>query len=143
MLTATRPLVFPIVMERMLTPRRPFYKADTVVRLEKIDEQTFAEFVDARFAASGLRTQKASIASSVQSALAALVRQDIVMKGQGRYLVNDSLYREWMARRTFQKFPGAVRSQRTSAPRLSAPDHPTRQREETTRRCDCVSGDMH
>jgi hypothetical protein len=38
--------------------------------------------------------------SSVQSALAALVRQDIVMKDQARYLVNDSLYREWMARRT-------------------------------------------
>jgi len=36
----------------------------------------------------------------VQSALAALVRQDIVMKDQGRYIVNDSLYREWMARRT-------------------------------------------
>jgi len=40
-------------------------------------------------------------ASSVQSALTALVRQDIVMKDQGRYIVNDSLYREWMARRTF------------------------------------------
>jgi hypothetical protein len=40
-------------------------------------------------------------ASSVQSALAALVRQDIVMKDQERYVVNDSLYREWMARRTF------------------------------------------
>ena len=40
-------------------------------------------------------------ASSVQSALAALVRQDIVMKDRGRYVVNDSLYREWMARRTF------------------------------------------
>ena len=39
-------------------------------------------------------------ASSVQSALAALVRQD-VMKEQGRYLVNDSLYREWLARRTY------------------------------------------
>jgi hypothetical protein len=25
----------------------------------------------------------------------------MVMKDQGRYLVNDSLYREWMARRTF------------------------------------------
>jgi len=37
----------------------------------------------------------------VQSALAALVRQDIVMKDQERYVVNDSLYREWMARRTF------------------------------------------
>jgi len=182
----------PSLMERMLTPRRPFYKAGPVVRLEKIDERTFADFIDARFAASGLRTEEglgAAIveladnvpydvqrlahetwddvraagrksagledlhgtltrllnqqhmvfeeswqrltlaqravlraivlengrellsagvrlrhrlpgASSVQSALAALVRQDIVMKDQGRYLVNDSLYREWMARRT-------------------------------------------
>jgi hypothetical protein len=183
----------PSLMERMLTPRRPFYKAGPVVRLEKIDEPTFADFIDARFAASGVRTEEglgAAIvelaenvpydvqrlahetwddvraagrksagledlhltltrllnqqhtvfeeswqrltlaqravlraivlesgrellsagvrsrhrlpgASSVQSALAALVRQDIVMKEQGRYLVNDSLYREWMARRTF------------------------------------------
>jgi hypothetical protein len=183
----------PSLMERMLTPRRPFYKAGPVMRLEKIDERTFAEFIDARFAASGLRPEEglgaaivelaenvpydvqrlahetwddvkaagrksASLedlhltlgrllnqhhtvfeeswqrltlaqravlraivlesgrellsadvrsrhrlpgASSVQSALAALVRQDIVMKEQGRYVVNDSLYREWMARRTF------------------------------------------
>ncbi|HTM24873.1 MAG TPA: hypothetical protein VL225_06750 [Vicinamibacterales bacterium] len=183
----------PSLMERMLTPRRPFYKAGPVVRLEKIDGQTFADFIDARFAASGLRAEQglgAAIvelaenvpydvqrlahetwddvraggrksaglddlhltlsrllnqhhtvfeeswqrltlaqravlraivleggrevlsadvrsrhrlpgASSVQSALAALIRQDIVMKEQGRYVVNDSLYREWMARRTF------------------------------------------
>jgi hypothetical protein len=183
----------PSLMERMLTPRRPFYKAGPVVRLEKIDERTFADFIEARFAASGFRTEEslgAAIvelaenvpydvqrlahetwddvraagrksagledlhltlgrllnqhhtvfeeswqrltlaqravlraivlesgrellsadvrsrhrlpgASSVQSALAALVRQDIVMKEQGRYVVNDSLYREWMARRTF------------------------------------------
>ena len=38
-------------------------------------------------------------ASSVQSALAALVRQDIVMKDGGRYVVSDSLYREWVADR--------------------------------------------
>jgi hypothetical protein len=183
----------PSLMERMLTPRRPFYKAGPVVRLEKIDARTFADFIEARFAASGFRTEEglgAAIvelaenvpydvqrlahetwddvktarrksagledlhltlgrllnqhhtvfeeswqrltlaqravlraivlesgrellsadvrsrhrlpgASSVQSALAALVRQDIVMKEQGRYVVNDSLYREWMARRTF------------------------------------------
>ena len=183
----------PSLMERMLTPRRPFYKAGPVVRLEKIDERTFADFIEARFAASGFRTeeglgaaivelaenvpydvqrlahetwddvktarrksagledlhltlgrllnqhhtvfeeswQRLTLAqravlraivlesgrellsadvrsrhrlpgtSSVQSALAALVRQDIVMKEQGRYVVNDSLYREWMARRTF------------------------------------------
>src|SRR5829696_631105 len=183
----------PSLMERMLTPRRPFYKAGPVVRLGKIDERLFAAFIEARFAASGIRAdaglgeaivelaenvpydvqrlahetwddvraagrklagledlhstlgrlldeqhtmfeeswqrltlaQRAVLraivleggrellsagvrqrhrlagASSVQSALAALVRQDIVMKDQGRYLVNDSLYREWMARRTF------------------------------------------
>jgi hypothetical protein len=182
----------PSLMERMLTPRRPFYKAGPVVRLGKIDERVFADFIEKRFAASGVRaqdglgaaivelagnvpydvqrlahetwddvraagrksagledlhltlgrmlnqqhtvfeeswlrltlTQRAVLraivfetgrellsaevrlrhrlpgASSVQSALAALVRQDIVMKGEGRYVVNDSLYREWMARRT-------------------------------------------
>ncbi len=40
-------------------------------------------------------------ASSVQSALAALVRQDVVMKAESRYTVSDSLYREWVARKTF------------------------------------------
>ena len=182
----------PSLMERMLTPKRPFYKAGPVVRLGKIDQGIFAAWIEARFAATGIRTedglgdaivdlaenvpydvqrlahetwddvrvagrktvglealhltlgrllneqhtmfeeswqrltlaQRAVLraivlesgrellsagvrtrhrlpgASSVQSALAALVRQDIVMKDQGRYLVNDSLYREWMARRT-------------------------------------------
>ena len=182
----------PSLMERMLTPKRPFYKAGPVVRLGKIDERTFADWIDRRFGASGIRpdeglgeaivdlaenvpydvqrlahetwddvrvagrktagledlhltlgrllseqhtmfeeswqrltlAQRAVLraivlengreilsagvrarhrlpgASSVQSALAALVRQDIVMKDQGRYLVNDSLYREWMARQT-------------------------------------------
>jgi hypothetical protein len=183
----------PSLMERMITPRRPFYKAGPVVRLGKIDERVFAAFIEAKFAQSGIRpedglgaaivelaenvpydvqrlahetwddvkadgrkratlddlhltlgrlldeqhtifeeawqrltlVQRAVLraivlesgrellsagvrdrhrlpaASSVQSALAALVRQDIVMKDQGRYIVNDSLYREWMARRTF------------------------------------------
>ncbi len=183
----------PSLMERMITPRRPFYKAGPVVRLGKIDERTFAAFIDAKFARSGIRPEdglgtaivelaenvpydvqrlahetwddvkaigrktatledlhltlgrlldeqhtifeeswqrltlgqravlraivlesgrellsarvrerhRLPAASSVQAALAALVRQDIVMKDQGRYFVNDSLYREWMARRTF------------------------------------------
>ena len=182
----------PSLMERMLTPRRPFYKAGPVVRLGKIDEQLFAEFIESKFSRGGIRpedglgaaivelagnvpydvqrlahetwddareagrrtagledlhltlgrlldeqhtvfeeawqrltlVQRAVLraivleegrellsagvrlrhrlpaASSVQSALAALVRQDLVMKDQGRYSVNDSLYREWMARRT-------------------------------------------
>jgi hypothetical protein len=183
----------PSLMERMLTPKRPFYKAGPVVRLGKIDESVFADFIETKFARSGIRAEdglgaaivelaenvpydvqrlahetwddvraagrktagledlhqtlgrlldeqhtvfeeswqrltlaqravlRATVlengrellsaavrlrhrlpaASSVQSALAALVRQDIVMKDQGRYIVNDSLYREWMARRTF------------------------------------------
>ncbi len=182
----------PSLMERMLTARRPFYKAGPVIRLGRIDERLFADFLEAKFARSGIRAgdglgaaivelagnvpydvqrlahetwddvraagrrtagledlhltlgrlldeqhtvfeeawqrltlaQRAVLraivledgrellsagvrlrhrlpaASSVQSALAALVRQDIVMKDEGRYVVNDSLYREWMARRT-------------------------------------------
>jgi hypothetical protein len=182
----------PSLMERMLTPRRPFYKAGPVIRLGRIDERLFAEFIDTRFTRSGIRAEdglgaaivelagnvpydvqrlahetwddvraggrraagledlhltlarlldehhtvfeeawqrltlaqravlravvfeegrellsagvrlrhRLPAASSVQSALAALVRQDIAMKDGGRYLVNDSLYREWMARRT-------------------------------------------
>ena len=41
------------------------------------------------------------VASSVQSALAALLKQDIVMKEGPRYVAADSLYREWVARKTF------------------------------------------
>jgi uncharacterized protein len=41
-------------------------------------------------------------ASSVQAGLAALVRQDLVAReADGRYLVVDSLMREWVARRTY------------------------------------------
>ena len=183
----------PSLMERMLTSRRPFYKAGPVMRLEKIDPVEFAEFIEERFAATGFsledglgeaivelaanvpydvqrlahetwddvrrlrrrlvgledlhRTlsrllgeqqmvfeeawqrltlaQRAVLravvlengreilsadvrnrhrlpgASSVQAALAALVKQDIVQKDHSRYVVNDSLYREWVARRTY------------------------------------------
>ena len=44
-------------MERMLTPRRPFYKAGPVVRLGKIDERLFAEFIESKFARSGIRPE--------------------------------------------------------------------------------------
>jgi len=183
----------PSLMERMLTPRRPFYKAGPVVRLGKIDERLFAGFIDTRFAKSGIRTQddlgaaiveladnvpydvqrlahetwddiraaggrRASLdhlhatlarllseqetifealwqrftlaqrgalravvlqegrellsadtrtrhrlggASSVQQSLAALAKQDVVVKEGGKYVVVDSLFREWVARRTF------------------------------------------
>lgn len=183
----------PSLMEKMISPRRPFYKAGPVMRLEKIDPLVFSRFLDARFQSTGLRVeaglgeaivdlaanvpydvqrlaheawddarmrgrrtvglddlhgtltrllgehhtvfeeswqrltlaQRAVLralvleegrellsagvrmrhrlpsASSVQSALAALVNQDIVMKVGVRYSVTDSLYREWVARRTF------------------------------------------
>ena len=38
----------PSLMERMLTPRRPFYKAGPVVRLGKIDERLFAAFTSSQ-----------------------------------------------------------------------------------------------
>lgn len=40
-------------------------------------------------------------ASTVQAALAALVREDILARDRERYSVVDSLFREWVARRTF------------------------------------------
>ena len=39
--------------------------------------------------------------STVQAALAALGREDLIAREGDRYLVNDSLFREWIARRTF------------------------------------------
>jgi hypothetical protein len=40
-------------------------------------------------------------ASSIQKSLAALADQDVLLKEGTRYLVVDSLLREWVARRTF------------------------------------------
>ncbi len=40
-------------------------------------------------------------ASTVQTSLAALVRQEILAREGDRYIVSDSLLREWVARRTF------------------------------------------
>src|SRR5207344_722213 len=47
----------PSLMERMLTPKRPFYKAGPVMRLEKIPADEFAEFIEARFTKSGIRPE--------------------------------------------------------------------------------------
>jgi len=40
-------------------------------------------------------------ASTVQASLSALVREDILTRDDGRYVVVDSLFREWIARRTY------------------------------------------
>ena len=183
----------PSLMERMLTPRRPFYKAGPVMRLEKIPAEEFAVFIDSRFSRSGMKpedglgaaivdlaenlpydvqrlahetwdevrgrnrkratlddlhqalkrllaehqmifeavwqhltlTQRAVLRavvlengrgllsadvrarhrlggpSTVQRAVAALVRDDVVTREGDRYAVVDSLLREWVARQTF------------------------------------------
>jgi hypothetical protein len=183
----------PSLMERMLGPRRPFYKAGPVMRLEKIDPTEFAMFIDERFGGSGVKPepglgesivelaanvpydvqrlahetwddvkeagkksaglddlhatlrrllgeqhmvfeeswqrltlpQRAVLralvieegrelmsadvrarhrlpgTSTIQAALAALLRQDIITKDGARYVTVDSLYREWVARKTY------------------------------------------
>lgn len=58
----------PSLMERMLTPKRPFYKAGPVIRLEKIPADEFAAFVDRRFLASGLKPEPGLGASVVELA---------------------------------------------------------------------------
>ncbi|HSK09153.1 MAG TPA: hypothetical protein VK911_06230 [Vicinamibacterales bacterium] len=183
----------PSLMEAMLGRSRPFYKAGPVMRLEKIEPGQFAAFVEERFAATGIRperalgeaivdlagnlpydvqrlahelwddaragrrktvglealhatlkrllgeqealfeaawqrltlAQRATLraavleegrellsadararyrlggASSVQSALNALVRDDVLARDGPRYVMVDSLFREWVARHTF------------------------------------------
>ena len=183
----------PSLMEKMIGPRRPFYKAGPVMRLDRIPPDVFAEFIEDRFASSGMRAEpglgaaivdlagnlpydvqrlahetwddvraggvrrvtldtlhttlgrllaeqdtlfealwqrltlaqravlRAAVlqsgrellaaetrnrfrlggASSIQASLAALTKQDLIVKEAGRYLVVDSLLREWVARKTF------------------------------------------
>jgi hypothetical protein len=183
----------PSLMEKLIGPRRPFYKAGPVMRLQKIPPDVFAAFIEARFARSGLRAeaglgaavvdlagnlpydvqrlahetwdpvrsaggrratlddlhatlvrllseqetmfetiwQRLTLAqravlravvlqggrevlsadararhrlggpSSIQASLGALARQDVLLKEGARYVVVDSLLREWVARRTF------------------------------------------
>jgi hypothetical protein len=183
----------PALMERMLGRSRPFYKAGPVMRLQKIAADRFADFVEARFKATGIKAaaglgaaivelggnlpydvqrlahelwddvraagrktvdlddlhatltrllgehetlfeslwqrltlaQRAALraavlqdgkellsaetrsrhrlsgASTVQASLAALVREDILTREGTRYMVVDSLMREWIARRTY------------------------------------------
>src|SRR5437660_4636429 len=183
----------PSLMERMLGPKRPFYKAGPVMRLEKIPAEEFEAFIDAAFGRSRMKPedglggaivelagnlpydvqrlahetwdevratgsrratldhlhqaltrllaehdtvfeaawQRLTLAqravlravvledgrgmhsadvrarhrlggpSTVQTSLAALVRDDVVAREDDRFTVVDSLMREWVARRTF------------------------------------------
>jgi hypothetical protein len=58
----------PSLMERMLGPKRPFYKAGPVMRLEKIPAEEFAAFIDQRFAKSGIRAEPGLGAAVVELA---------------------------------------------------------------------------
>jgi uncharacterized protein len=183
----------PTLMEAMLGPKRPFYKAGPVMRLQKIPPDQFAAFIDVKFRKSGIRPddgfgqavldlaghlpydvqrlaheawddaragglrrvglehlhatlrrllaehevffeagwQRLTLAqravgralvledgigllsadvraryrlggaSSVQASLGALQRQDVITRDGERWVVVDSLMREWIARRTF------------------------------------------
>ena len=183
----------PSLMEKMIGPRRPFYKAGPVMRLDKIPADVFAGFIESRFGKSGIRAeaglgaaivdlagnlpydvqrlaheswddvrnaggrratldnlhatlarllseqetifeavwQRLTLAqravlravvlqdgrellsadtrarhrlggpSSVQTSLTALGKQDLLVKEGPKYVVVDSLLREWVARRTF------------------------------------------
>src|SRR5436190_10360112 len=183
----------PSLMEKMIGPRRPFYKAGPVIRLEKIPADVFAAFIERRFTKSGIKPepglgsaivdlagnlpydvqrlahenwddvrgvggkraglehlhatlgrllneqeivfeaiwQRLTLAQravlravvlqsgrelvssdtrsphglgvppSVRTSLAALVKQDLLLKEGPRYVVVDSLLREWVARKTF------------------------------------------
>ena len=183
----------PSLMEKMIGPRRPFYKAGPVMRLQKISATIFGDFIERRFTKSGIKPeaglaeaivdlagnlpydvqrlahetwddvrarggrkatledlhgtlarlmseqetlfeavwqrltlqQRATLRavvlqagrelhsadarsrhrlggpSSIQTSLAALTKQDVLLKEGARYVVVDSLLREWVARRTF------------------------------------------
>jgi hypothetical protein len=58
----------PTLMERMLGRNRPFYKAGPVIRLQKIDAEVFASFIEARFRATRLRPEPGLGASIVDLA---------------------------------------------------------------------------
>src|SRR6266566_8733401 len=58
----------PSLMERMLGPRRPFYKAGPVMRLEKIPADEFVAFIGARFARSGFKPEAGLGAAIVELA---------------------------------------------------------------------------
>jgi hypothetical protein len=183
----------PSLMEKMIGPRRPFYKAGPVMRLQKIPATLFGDFIDQRFVKTGMKPeagvadaiielagnlpydvqrlahetwddvrakaarkatledlhgtltrllseqetifealwqrltlqQRATLRavvlqggreihsadarsrhrlggpSTIQKSLAALTKQDVLLREGPRYVVVDSLLREWVARRTF------------------------------------------
>lgn len=58
----------PTLMEQMISPKRPFFKAGPVMRLEKIPPDLFAAFLETQFTRSGLRTEPGLGAAIVELA---------------------------------------------------------------------------
>ena len=58
----------PTLMERMIGPRRPFYNAGPVMRLDRIPAPVFAAFIDARFRRTGLKAEPGLGAAIVELA---------------------------------------------------------------------------
>lgn len=47
----------PTLMEEMISPKRPFYKAGPVMRLQKIPAEVFAGFIEGRFRRTGIKPE--------------------------------------------------------------------------------------
>jgi uncharacterized protein len=47
----------PSLMEKMIGPKRPFYKAGPVMRLQKIQPRIFAEWIESRFQATRMKPE--------------------------------------------------------------------------------------
>jgi hypothetical protein len=58
----------PTLMERMIGPKRPFYKAGPVMRLQKIPPDVFGAFIEARFQKTGMAAEKGLGAAVVELA---------------------------------------------------------------------------
>jgi hypothetical protein len=90
----------PRLMERMIGPRRPFYKAGPVMRLEKIPAREFAVFVEQRFTRSrvtpepGLGAAIVELAGNLPYDVQRLAHEtwDEVRRGKGRRATLDQLH---------------------------------------------------
>jgi len=81
--------VFEESWQRLTLPQR------AVLRALVIEEGTELMSADVR------NRHRLPGTSTIQAALAALLRQDVIAKDRGRYVTVDSLYREWVARKTY------------------------------------------
>ena len=58
----------PSLMEKMIGPRRPFYKAGPVMRLQKISATVFGDFIEQRFMKTGMKPEPALAEAIVELA---------------------------------------------------------------------------